>query len=462
MKRSRSLAFALLLAMAGAILPGVVQSLDAGAFDLEALRPENARQRRLDEIQELPKKTVPCPVCDFGVEVPLADKLMLKTPPPAETAWRMEAAYRDTDFCPYPAPGKVSWQADVVICPNCGYAAEAKSFGQEVSDEAAEWVLANLQPALREAQAGLLGWRRGEMTDEEVAVFFNSQSEIPDVLRLEHWLTCLDGGHAPPLERAKGCWRSAWAFRRQLAANPRSEIFARHAVELQNELKTANAAGDDLHSEITALRALLRKKRQGQSGLPGAVDMTGRLLLAGLWDRHGFLGEAEKLLQGLYHECRERFLRHEQDPLWGETSQRASKTHRLNELELMRTDAEREVFMRLEMVRGEQSRLTAASELIRKAVRNGELDGKPKEALFYSYLTGEFLRRAGNLPLASEWLKNLVSLAGEETPVGKLATRQLNCVGEEAGDKVNLLSAFGQDGDLFARLRGICGGGTAK
>ncbi len=36
------------------------------------------------------------------------------------------------------------------------------------------------------------------------------------------------------------------------------------------------------------------------------------------------------------------------------------------------------------------------------------------------------------------------------------AESQLRFVGEEAGDKVNLLSAFGQDGELFDRLRRIC------
>lgn len=462
-RRTRAPFFSFLLFVLFPLFSGVISARAGEPVPAASLPPELRReevgQRGLDEIQEMPLREVPCPVCAFAVSVPQVDSLMLKRRGASEGAleWRMDAERRDSDFCPYPGPGKVYWQADVVICPSCGYAAGADVFPEPVSEEAAGWVVANLRPALREAQAELLGWRRDEMTEAEVATFFNRQSEIPDPVRLEHWATFLAGVHAPLLERARACWLSAWAFRRRLADAPKSEVFARHVGPLRGELaQAADGAGSGVHGEAEALRSLLRRKRRGESGLPGAVDMTGRLLLAGVLDRYGFLEESEELLRGLHEECRERFLRPEQDPLWTETSGRASVTHRLNELELLRTDAEMEVLMCLELVRGERGRLLAAANHIREAIEAGEFAGRPAEVLVYSYLVGEFLRRGGNLPLAAEWLKFLLSVGGADGPLGELAAAQLECVGEEAGDRVNLLSALGRDGGLFALVREIC------
>lgn len=436
---------------------------DLGSFPFEEFGLGSSEQRGLDEISELPRRQDVCPVCGFLVDVPLVDSLMrVSSGENGSKSWRMDAAFRDSDFCPYPAPNKVFWQADVIICPNCGYAAEAIRFSESVSKEASDWVLANLQPELREAQAELLGWRRGEMTDKEVAVFFNRQSEIPDAIRLEHWLTCLDGMHASRLKRARGCWESAWGFRRRLVDKPKSEIFVRHEIELHTELSRAKRVDGGLRGEVEAVREVLKRKRQKRERgqLPGGFDMTGRLYLAGLLDRRGFLDEAEKVLLELYSECRERFLRPEQDPLWVETSTRASRTHRLNELELMRSDAEKEVFMHLELVRGERSRLQAAAELIRQHIAEGGLNEGPGVALLSGYLVGEFLRRTGNLPLATEWFTSVVNLGGIGEDLRGLIGEQLALIEEEAGGKVNLLSALGRDGGLLARLREIWNKGS--
>lgn len=440
---------------------------DLGSFPFEEFGLGSSEQRGLDEISELPQRKDTCPVCGFLVAVPLVDSLMrVPSGTDVKKTWQMDAAYRDTDFCPYPPPNKVFWQANVVLCPNCGYAAETSRFSDAVSPEASEWVLANLQPALRAAQSELLGWRRGEMTEEEVAVFFNHQAEIPDAIRLEHWLTCLDGMHAPRLTRAQGCWESAWGFRRRLVSEPQSEVFVRHGVELRSELSRVKRINGGLRGEIEAVRGVLRRKRQrregGELSLPGGFDMTGRLYLAGLLDRRGFLDEAEKVLQELYTECRERFLRPEQDPLWVETSTRASRTHRLNELELLRSDAEREVLMHLELLRGEQSRLLAASELLRKSILAGDLNNRPGAALLSGYLVGEFLRRTGNLPLAAEWFTNILSFKGIGEGLRGLVGEQLALVEEEAGDSVNLLSALGRDGELFVKLRTIWSDGMKE
>lgn len=457
-----ALVTALLLAFL-AIAPGRSFAQDAGELPL---RPgeiwPSPRQRGLDEVHELPTFDLECPVCHFTIKAPRVDALMRKVHARNGNGeipkWRMHAAKRDTDLCPYPAPGKVAFQADVAVCPSCGYANAVDHFHDELPDVGAAWVLANLRPSLRSAQKRLLGPRGETMSEEATIEFFNHQNDIPDSLRLEHWRTYLAAVHAPALDRARAAILGAWAARRETSGAPKGDFLARHVTQVNAELAKQKRRIPGLHGEIDTLRAWLRRARLSREGLPDANDMAARLILAGLWDRLGFLDEAEKTLQSLYHDFRERFLHADQDPLWSATSQRASRTHRLEELENLRSDAEAEVFLRMELVRRERELLLAAVACLRECIQSGDFNDNPDEALFNSYLIGDFLRRAGNLPLASEWFKNLISLAPEGSVLARAAAMQLVYVGEEAGDKVNLLSALGQDGELFQLLRQICAG----
>lgn len=435
------------------------------------LRPGEAPpfpgQRGLDEVHELPTTALSCPVCGFSVPVPLVDKLMRKLPgdPEAEPVfprWRMHAAMRDSDRCPYPGQNKIAYQADVVVCPSCGYAREADIFANPVPPEAAAWTLANLRPAIREAENAVVGARRHDMNEDELVRWFAADQErIPDTVRTEHWRIYLTAIRAPAAERARANRLAAWASRREAAAPPRGQAMARHAAGLAAELAEAEPgrAEQGLHGDIIALRDMLeRMRRRNKEALPGMDDMAGRLMLAGMWDRMGFLDEAEKILVALHAEARERFLRLEQDPLWPATARNGSHTARLNELETIRADAEADILVRLEMVRREREQLLAAAGCLREAFGAGAFDASPDEARFEAYMTGELLRRAGNLPLAAEWFKNLIALSEPGSPLARLAARQLEYVGEEAGDRVNLLSALGQDGELLTRLRRICTG----
>ncbi len=439
-----------------------IASLSAGETEILPTPPGQTspapRQRGLNEIHELPTRPALCPVCRYTVTAPLADALM-RRPPGAANAitWQMHAERRDTDLCPYPGPGKLPYQADILVCPSCGYAQETKTFEQALPPEAAQWVLTSLRPAIRQAEQTLIGPRRDEMAEEEIVAWFNDQERIPDTVRTEHLRTYLAATHAPPRERARASLLAAWAARRVVASPPQGEFLARRAGAVAAELATAKRATPGLPGDIAALQGILRRIRQNnRDALPGARHMAARLLLAGLWDRLGFLGEAETLLQGLYHECRERFLRPDQDPLWQSTQTGASRTERLNQLETIRSDAGGEVLMRLEMVRRERDLLSGAADALRQALGAGEYDASPDEARFQAYMIAECLRRAGNLPLAAEWFKNLLAIAPADSKLRSAAESQLRFVGEEAGDKVNLLSAFGQDGELFDRLRRIC------
>lgn len=440
--------------------PGLSHAMEAGALPLlPGEKLPQPRQRGLDEIESVPAVDFPCQACGYAVAVPQVDKLMRRPPGNEEfPEWRMHAERRDADLCPYPGKGKVSYQADIVVCPSCGYAREAKKWGDPVPQEAKEWIFSNLRPAMREAEARLLGVRGTEMSEQQTVDFFNRQGEIPDTVRTEHFRTYLQAIHAPALERARATWLAAWAARREVALPPRSDVFARQAPDIDRVRQFGAQKASGLHSEMDALRLHLQRMRQGKIGPAGAYDMTGRLALAGMLDRLGFLDDAERHLVDLYQECRERYLRPDQDPLWPTTTTRAARTHRLNELETRRVDAEAEILVRMELIRRERELLHAAAQCLREALRAGELDGRPEDALFHAYLTGEFLRRAGNLPLASEWFKTLLSLAPQDSPLARAATMQQELVDEEASDRVNLLSALGQDGDLFEKLRNICGG----
>ncbi len=449
------LATALLFAAATAA------ALDAG---LPPPRPHTSvqqpRQRTLTEVEAVPERMLACPVCGTEVRAPDADLMVRRPANLSENApapkWEMHAADRDADRAPYPTPQFLSYQADIVLCPDCGYANAFDAFARPVSPEAAQWVRASLTPELRAAERALVGSRAATMTDEELVAFFNHQELLPDTLRTEHYRTWLAAVHAPPARQAQAAMLAAWAARRDVAAAPKAALFAGRAAALAEELRGAQRARPGLPGDIDAVLARLRRLRQrSKNTLPGAEDMTLRVLLAGLYVRLGFPGEAEVIYENLFTELRERFLRHEQDPIWPATTPRASVAARLNELELLRADAEKEMFVKAELVRRERALLLAAADHLRDAFRQGAFDGDRDEALFQAYLTGEFLRRAGDLPLAAEWFNNLLALVPEGTELAKAAKNQLEYVGEVAGDKVNLLSALGKDGGLFAKLRDI-------
>lgn len=456
----RSAALVLALAL---LVPGHSGALEAGVFSLRpGERGPRPRQRTLAEVEKIPEKILACPVCGTDVAAPVADLMVRRPPSLGENdptpKWRMFANDYDADLCPYPEKGFLSWQADIVLCPDCGYANAFDAFPLPVPAEAAAWVEANLKPELRTAQRALVGKRADAMTEEELIAFFNRQDVLPDAIRTEHYRTYLAAVHAPALEQAEAAWLAAWAARRETVAAPKSELFAKRAAAFAVAMEKIRRNRPGLPGDIDAVRSHTRRLRQGKTGLPDADNMTGRVILAGFYVRLGFLDDAEQIYENLFVELRERFLRNDQDPLWAATSTRAPVSQRLNELELLRADAEKEIFIKAELVRRERGLLFAAADRIRDAFRNGDLDGKKDEALFHAYLVGEFLRRGGDLPLASEWFKNLLNIAGAETPLAQAATTQLRFVGEEAGDKVNLLSALGKDGELFAKLREICRG----
>ncbi len=453
-------------ALGAAALLALLSAGSARGMDWSLLSPRpgpdaaEPGQRGLDEIDDLPAREAACPACSHPVLVPEADKLMRRPAGQAGAApeWRMHAGSRDADLCPHPGRNKVAFQADVVICPACGFAAGAEEFGRPIPAEIAAWAAAALRPNLREAQNRLLGARAGEMTERQIVDFFNRQEDIPDAIRLEHLRIYRVAARLPRLRQAEAAWLAAWAARREVAAPPRNDFLARRAA---NVLAAMGKNPSGPAGELEALDRLLGRGRGSRDRLNPAERVAARMLAAGLKDRLGLGREAEAELGDLLAWLKERFLRPDQDPLWSATTPRASRAYRLDELENIRREAEGEAAVRLDLLREEAGNLNRAAQLIREALLAGECDGDPDGALFHSYLAAEFLRRTGDLPLAAEWFRNLAALAPGDSPLGRAARERLDRLNGQAGDRVNLLSALGRDGEVFEKLRKICGAGKA-
>jgi hypothetical protein len=352
----------------------------------------------------------------------------------------------------------VAFQANMPVCPSCGFTREAGTFAEPVSPELAAWVRETIRPGLRAAQGELVGRRAAGLAEADLIAFFNRQEEFPDSLRLEYARVVAEAMGAPCLARAEMAWLAAWAIRRELSGPPAGAALRRLAGNAGETLPAAAGNNDDVKAKIEALRRFVSRPLRSAAG--GIVrgrpeQLAARVTLAGLLDRLGCKREAEKELAEAKTAFGERFARPEQDPLWPATSAQNRRARRAEELEDLRREAEREIGIRLELLRRESEYLTMAADLIRRGILSGECDGQPERAYFHAYLAGEFIRRSGNLPLASEWLKTLAALFPAGSRLGAAVDNQLLLLREQAGDRVNLLSALGEDGDLFAKLREI-------
>jgi hypothetical protein len=419
-----------------------------------------ASQRGLDEIEAIPTRLAACPVCAFRLQIPEPDRLMRRPTGDGAAAgsipWRMDAAERDADGCPYPGPGRLAFQADVVLCPSCGYARAADRFEERTPPELSVWTLETLRPALRVFQREFLGARGAEISETELMAFFGRQEYLPDALRLEHARATSEAFSEPYLVRARIAWLAAWAIRRELAGPPRGESLRRLTEKVRETVrraigktgKTGKLAALDfpLPGADVAVRRV---------SLPFPERLAAPVVLAGLLNRLGLRAEAVAELASAAGVFAERFVRPEQDPLWTATAVTNRNTRRREELEAIRREAEKEILTRIDMARREGEYLEQAIELIRQGFLVGECDGDWETADFLAYLAGEFLRRIGNLPLAAEWLKNLAVLVSHDSVLGQAVENRLEIIREQAGERINLLAALGQDGDVFMKLREI-------
>jgi tetratricopeptide (TPR) repeat protein len=423
-------------------------------------------QRGLDEIESVPTRIAACPVCSFPTLIPEADRLMLRPSATGEPVeWRMDASGRDSDFCPHPGRNKLSFRADLAVCPSCGYVSRSQWFDRPVSSALAAWALSVLRPEIRAYQKEFLGAGAAGMEDAEIADFFNRQEEIPDPLRLEHARVIAEARGDPIRTQAEATWSVAWALRRELASPPRGAVLRRLADQVREALlKSEKFTAGKVEEEAAALRRLISRSRRtaGKNAPTRPERLAAPLALAGLLDRLGFGVEAEEELAAAAAAFGERFARPEQDPLWAAASPRNRHSRRLEELEDIRREAERETRNRLELLRRERGYLEMAVDLIRQAILAGEYDGDPEYAFFHVYLAGDFLRRVGNFPLAAEWLKTLAALVPGDSPSGRAAENLLAILRHQAGDRVNLLSALGEDSGVFMKIREINRVGIAK
>ncbi len=436
------------------IFPGLLCAQEAGIFPLRPGSPHpEPRQRSLTQIESIPTRTEICPVCGRTVHVPLLDTLMQSRDTDGQPVkWQMHAASRDADMAPFPGKNKVAFQGDLVVCPDCGLSLPADRFGQPLPDELIAWATATLKPHLRQVQTALLGKRAGEMSEEQIIEFFNRQEEIPDLVRTEHYRIYTIAADRPFLEQAEATWLAAWALRRESAGPMKGKFLAAHQNAVEGMLEKKDNASQA--ARMQALVRLIGKTRSGKDRLQYDDKLAAQILLSGEQFRMGLYREGAKTMETIRNLARDRFLRPEQDPLWPFTSTRAAKSYRLQELETIRSETENELSVKLDQSAQERELLGVAAGLVRQGILADEVTDRDN-ALFYAYLVGEFLRRHGEFPLASEWFENVRNLATAGTPVAEATARQLALLHEQAAD-VNLLAGLGQDGEAFEKLREIC------
>lgn len=446
-----------LIATVCLFVPGLLFSQEAGALPLRPGEPHPLpRQRALTDILDMPAHKVVCPADGYEILVPDVDKLMRRTPGVKDPArWQMDAASRDADLCPHPGPGMIDYQADLIVCPSCGLSAPESFFAESLPQSSRAWIIDTFRADMLQTQRLLLGQRGGEMSDKEIADFFNRQSEIPDVVRTEHNRIRTLAGRDPAPKRAEATWLAAWAARRAICRPPQGDFLGKRAKAVVTAMGDVKRRERGVEGELKTLTHLLGKTSSGKERLNVGERIAARLMLAGVKSRIGLNAEAERDLEALHAFCRDRFAQPEQDPLWQHTSGKQSKERRRQEVEAIRSECEAEIAVRLDLLRRQDTLLREAAGLIREAILTGGFNNRPDELMFHVYLAGEFFRRSGNLPLAAEWLKLVRSLVPEEQPLDTAARLQLEAIKIQADDKVNLLSAIGQDAEAFERVRDI-------
>ncbi len=417
------------------------------------------RQLGLDDIDALPEHETTCPVCGYAVLVPEIDKLIYGYDPggAGETApvWQMHAESVDSDLCPHPGKGKVAFQADVVVCPSCGYAAKAKEFGQPLDPELRQWVVETLKPGIQALQIRLLGERGRQMSEEERIAFFNHQNEVPDLIRLEHARSILAAKRAAKLARAETAWRAAWSCRRTLNSLPSGQFLAAKGAGAVPKLEKRLKPQDSVKEKIAALIALQGKTRSGKMRLTPVERIYASLLLAGAYDRRGFHDQALDELTRFLDQSRERYAKPERDPLYAATAGVVAKKDRPRYLENARLEIEQEIASRIAILASEQEYLGEAADFLKEALLDNEITD-PDLALFFGYLISDLQRRRGELALAMEWFKAVAALAAQGSALQQAATDLMETTAVQAGDSVNLLSAIGHDGVYIEKLREIC------
>ena len=446
-----------LIASVCLLAPGLLHSQEAGALPLrpgETLPPP--RQRGLNEILDMPTHEIVCPACEYVLVLPDVDKLMRRSPGDGPApAWRMDETSRDSDLCPHPAPDKLSYQADLVVCPSCGLSAPGKIYAETLEPMARKWVIDTFRNDILNVEKTLLGKRADDMPETEMIDFFNRQQEIPDTVRTEHNRIRVLAKKEPALVRAEATWLAAWAARREVCRTPKGDFLAKRTASVVAAMASVKRQRTGVHGDMEALVHLLGRNRSGKERLGIGDRLAARIMLAGLKARVGCNQEAKRELEDLLRYFRDRFVHPEQDPLWSVTSSKQSRDRRRQEMEEIRSECEAETAVRIGLLQRQEEYLHSAAGLIREAILDGDLDSRPGEVLFYVYLGGDFLRRSGHLPLAAEWFKLILSLAPEGEPVEQAAQLQLAETRRQAGDATNLLSAIGEDAEAFERVREI-------
>lgn len=347
-----------------------------------------------------------CPICRHKV-----------TPP--KQFQHFDYHESDADMCPHPT-GRVRFYSNILICPSCGFAAHQKTFQEKQSQEIRTWVLAELQPQIRNVQRAKVGLAAKNPTEAQLIAAFDKQENIPDTVRTIHaYKYYVQRGDLNEAVLARSAWTAAWACRREVSS-PIYGLFVADSVHrILAEMKKLGAGEKDpLEDRIRALQRIYERKdlRTADGSLQWTHfdRMVMCMIQAGYYNRLGLNTYALQLLQRIVDDSRNKVAPDmAQDPYFASTESSQPVELREREAIARRNLLYTEAFSRIHLIHKEMEYMAYATRLIQAALVKKLYP--LEEAPSYIYLVGEFERRQENLSRALLWLTYAKALIDEKT-----------------------------------------------
>jgi len=377
-----------------------------------------------DEVGELiyvPVRPYPCPLCSFMASVPEPWLLSGEGVAIAGGRWGLQSSDWDSDTCPHPAGARIKFQADITVCPKCGFAAYTEDFMQPQPPEVKRWVDETVTPSFRIILRRLMGeptepaapsgknvrpvagkGTPERLTDEQLANFFVKPESIPDIVRCELARVYYETHGKDPLQTAKITWTTAWAYRRSMSG----PLDGRHLGTItQKIIQSLNRRtgflpdfsldpNEPVKKWIHTLHEMQERNRSSFERL--ALS----LLMAGGYARLGYGEWAMASLQNVVDGAT-----HQSSTFASAVRIDATPEERNAEIRNRQALLIYHAEVGLQQIATERQLLHLASERLLAIARGGDHDVQRL------YLIGEFARRAGNYPRAALWLYVADSIA---------------------------------------------------
>lgn len=383
--------------------------------------PDERQGREIDEatakklVDNIPDYVVLCPICQGQVR-----QVRLLKPGPAPDSkkipddnWRLSSDDVDIDLCPYPT-GQIRFHAEITQCPHCGFAARQSDFLKPQTPETIAWVRESITPNFRAGMLRLVGEAlppEGEAINPEVirrmSEVFTRQSDLPDIPRLEAARAYYAHIGADEGTRSRMTQLAAWAYRRAQNAPPEGAFMLEGLRPILRALDAQKLVDDEAQTLLERVYALLDDTLgDGRPRYTWHQRQCAQFLIAGYYDRLGYLSWAKHCLDGVEAEARKvDGERPELDPMWNDLDAELDHNARLRQLIDRRLALANVARVRKQQLDIEANHLAAAADLLRRALENERTVSEGwAEVPARVFLIGEWFRRAEHFSRAALWL----------------------------------------------------------